>query len=400
MAHILLAWELGANLGHATRLRSIALALKARGHRVSFALRDVVGTRGLLGPELGPTLQAPLRLDAAPRAAWSLADVLLTCGYDTLQSLSGLAGAWQQLIELAGCDLVLADHAPTALLAARLAERPALHVGHGFSIPPRQSPLPVFRDWVAAPPSHAAESDERVLAQVNGVLRAQGRAPLPHLCDLFYPEQTWLCTWPELDHCAGAGRDAATYRGPDCEFQPGAAPHWPGSPGPRVFAYLRASHPDHAEVLRALHQRGLATLCFFPDRAHSKAATLVSPHIHFSEQPFDLQQVMADCALVVCHAGQATVAQALRAGVPCLLLPTQAEQFLMARQLERCGAGINAASRAQPVDYGALLAELVAPNGHYAAVARTMAQKYSGFDPAALAAQIAAAAEALVLPAA
>jgi UDP-N-acetylglucosamine:LPS N-acetylglucosamine transferase len=126
----------------------------------------------------------------------------------------------------------------------------------------------------------------------------------------------------------------------------------------------------------------------------------VSPHIHFSEQPFDLRQVMADCALVVCHAGQATVAQALRAGVPCLLLPTQAEQFLLARQLERCGAGVNAASRAQPVDYGALFAELIVPNGHCAVAARNMAQKYSGFNPAALAAQIAAAAETLVLPAA
>ncbi len=395
MAHVLLAWELGANLGHATRLRSIALALKARGHQVSFALRDVVSTRGLLGPELGPTLQAPLRLDGTPRVAWSLADVLLTCGYDTPQSLSGLASAWVQLIELTGCDLVLADHAPTALLAARLVGRPALHVGHGFSIPPRQSPLPVFRDWAAVSPSHAAESDALVLAHVNGVLLAQGRAALPQLCDLFYPEQTWLRTWPELDHYAGAGRADSEYLGPDCEFQPGVAPHWPATPGPRVFAYLRASHPDHAEVLRALHQRGLATVCFFPDRAQSKAATFVSPHIHFSEQPIDLQQVMADCAVVVCHAGQATVAQALRAGVPCLLLSTQSEQFLMARQTERCGAGINAASRAQPVDYGSLLAELSAPNGEHTLAARAMALKHQGFDPAGLMVQIVAAAEAL-----
>ena len=395
MSHILLAWELGANLGHATRLRSIALALKARGHRVSFALRDVVSIRGMLGPELGPTLQAPLRLDAAPRAAWSLADVLLTCGYDSLPSLSGLAGAWQQLIELTGCDLVLADHAPTALLAARLAGRPALHVGHGFSIPPRQSPLPIFRDWAAVSPAHAAESEALVLAHVNGVLQAQGKPALPHLCELFYPEQTWLLTWPELDHCAGAGRAATEYRGPDCEFQPGVAPHWPATPGPRVFAYLRASHPDHAEVLRALHVRGLPTVCFFPDRAQSKAVAFESPHIHYSEQPLDLRQVMDDCALVVCHAGQATVAQALRAGVPCLLLPTQSEQFLLARQVERCGAGINVASRAQPVDYGALLAELSAPQGRHTLAARAMAHTYSSFDPAGLMAQIAASAEAL-----
>lgn len=393
MAHFLLAWELGANLGHATRLRSVALALKARGHRVSLVLRDVVGSHGLLGPELGSVFQAPLMLHAAPRVAWSMADVLLSCGYDSAHTLRGLAGVWKSLIELSGCDAMVADHAPTALLAARLTGTPVVHLGIGFSIPPRESPLPIFRDWAQVQPGHAAASDGQALAIVNAVLAAQGLPTLQHLHELFHPERTLLCAWPELDHSAGLGRTASDYHGPDCEFMPGEAPAWPDAPGPRVFVYMRAAYPEHAEVLRALVARGCSTVCFFPDRAASNAAAFESPHIRFSTRPIDMRAVLPDSALVVCHAGQATVAQALRCGVPCLLLPTQTEQFLLARQFERFGAGINAGSRARPVDFGALIGELTQPAGPHAAAARALADKYRGFDPTRLTAQIVAAAE-------
>ena len=65
MAHFFLCWELGGGLGHAGRLKSIALPLRARGHQVSFVLRDLVLTRRLLAdPQLGgmATLQAPVWL--------------------------------------------------------------------------------------------------------------------------------------------------------------------------------------------------------------------------------------------------------------------------------------------------------------------------------------------------
>ena len=38
---ILIAWELGANLGHLLPLLVLARALRTRGHRVLFAMRDL-----------------------------------------------------------------------------------------------------------------------------------------------------------------------------------------------------------------------------------------------------------------------------------------------------------------------------------------------------------------------
>ncbi len=396
MAHFLLAWELGANLGHGTRLRSVALALKQRGHQVTFALRDVVSVRDLLSPELGRVFQAPLRLNMGSKPAFTMADVLLSCGYDSVPTLGALTQAWTALLDACGCDVVLADHSPTALLAARLADVPALHIGSGFAIPPRETPLPVFRDWASVEASHADQADAHALACINDVLSVSGAMPLKHLWQLFYPQKTLLCAWPELDHYAGRGRSTAEYRGPDSEFVPGVSPQWPDAKGPRVFAYLRANHPEHGAVLRGLIKQGCATLCFFPDREASSSTPEASEQLRYCAMPVDMKQALAECELVVCHAGHATLAQTMRSGVPSLMLPTQTEQFLLARQVERFGVGINAAALPRPVDYAALIGQLMRPDSSHRAAAHEMAQRYRRFDPAALTTEIVLAAESLL----
>jgi hypothetical protein len=47
------------------------------------------------------------------------ADILLRFGYADSNDLLGLVVAWRELMRLTGFELVLADHAPTAILAAR-----------------------------------------------------------------------------------------------------------------------------------------------------------------------------------------------------------------------------------------------------------------------------------------
>lgn len=393
MASVLFAWELGANLGHLTRLRPVATALQARGHTLSFALRDVMGGHALLPPGLGRLYQAPVAINPQPRPAWTMADVLIACGHGHAGGLAGLVAAWRSLLEASACDAVIADHAPTALLAARAMGVPALHIGHGFSVPPRLSPLPVFRDWAPPPGAHAGAVDAQVLHCVNSVLRDAGARPLDRLCDLFYPERTLLCTWPELDHYGGLGRAAGDCIGPDCEYMPGAEPTWPGGTGPHVLAYLRSTHPGHAEVLKALAACGLPTLCHLPgdgaEPAHAQS-------LRYSRQPLDLRRALPRCSLLVCHAGQASVAQALRLGIPVLMLPEHAEQHLLARQVERSGAGINAATLPQPVAYEPLIAAMTQHDSPQAQAARAVAQRHARFDPAGLTARIVDAAESLV----
>jgi hypothetical protein len=396
MARFLFAWELGANLGHLTRLAPVARDLKARGHEVVFALRDVSAVHQALDRGLGRTLQAPVFLHAPPSPSWSMADVLLTCGYGSAGALGGLVDAWCGLFELSACDALIADHAPTALLAARVVGVPALHLGHGFTVPPRESPMRVFRDWSAVPEGHAAQSDARALANVNAVLQTRGAAPLAQLWQLFHPERTLLCTWPELDHYGARGA-VDPYLGPDCEFLSGAAPAWPPGTGPRVFAYLRPQDPQHIPLLQALAALGHPTICFLPGMGSITHALPRASNIHYSDRPLDLQQTLPQgCRLVVCHAGQATVSQSLLHGIPCLLLPMHAEQFLMARRAEGTGAAINAASQPRPTNHAALVSQLLQDGGPHQQAARAFAHKYREFDASQLSANVVAACESLL----
>ena len=89
---------------------------------------------------------------------------------------------------------------------------------------------------------------------------------------------------------------------------------------------------------------------------------------------------LPECALCICHAGEATLAQSLLAGVPLLLLPTQTEQFLIARRVGLTGAGINAAERKRPMDYAALIGPMLGDSGQRLA-ARAFAWRYKDFTP-------------------
>jgi UDP:flavonoid glycosyltransferase YjiC (YdhE family) len=387
MAHIHLTWELGGGLGHAGRLKPLAQALMAGGHRVSLSLRDLVHTHALLADLHAPKLQAPVwlhRAEGMPPTQASLAEILLTCGYLDARAVRGLVGGWRDMLQLLKPDLLVCDYAPTAVLAARSLGLRCASVGIGFYMPPQHRALPSLRDWEAIPAQRLAGAEARVLATANSVLAAHGAAPFTHASDLLLGDVPLLCTWPELDHYDRNELPAGQrWFGPSFLPQTGEAPLWPAGHGPKVFAYLKSDHPDHAALLRALADQGCRTLCYLPEVAGGKPPPVVSPLIHYAAGPVSLGDAFSDCALCVCHGGEATLVQALLAGVPVLLLPMQAEQFLISRRVASTGAGVNAAMLRRPVDWPALLHKLLGEPGYREAAAR-FSQRYRGFNQAVL----------------
>ncbi|QBE66188.1 glycosyltransferase [Pseudoduganella lutea] len=345
MAHIHLVWELGGGLGHAGRLKMLARVLLARGHRVSFALRDLGCTQRVLADLPVPRFQAPVWLQPAeglPSNHASLAETLLAVGYLDVPGLAGLVAGWRALFEEIAPDLVVADHAPTALLAARTLHVPTSSVGIGFSSPPADRPLPCLRDWDGVAPQRLARAEAHVLNVANAVLEMHGAPELLHAARLLLGDAPLLCTWPEFDHYGRAPAEAE-WLGPVGLPLGTAAPAWPPGDGPRVFAHLRHEHGHHAAVLQALVDEGCRVLCYLPEVAAGRAAPLSSPRIVYSAQPVALEAALHGTVLCICHAGEGTVVQSLLCGVPVLMLPMQLEQFLMARRVESWGGGINGA---------------------------------------------------------
>ncbi|MGC4061850.1 MAG: glycosyltransferase [Aquabacterium sp.] len=382
MARFLLCWEFGGGLGHAGRFKPLAQELIQRGHHVDLMLREIVHTRSLLSDLGVRILQAPMwshQTVGLPNPVISLAEILLGNGYLQAESLTGLVAGWQGVMDMARPDVVVSDYAPTATIAARTRGIPVASVGIGFYLPPDQAPLPPFRTWEPIQPGRVDHYDRMALNTVNTVLAQQGAQPMAKLADALRGDLPLLCTWPELDHYRrGALPEGQAYHGPTFLPSGGETPQWPEGDGPKVFAYIRGSHPDHAPLLQALDLMGCRTLCYMPEVAAGKPVPVSSPRIRYAKAPVHLGEALPQCQLVACHAGEATLAQAIMAGVPLLLLPTQAEQFVMATRVEESGAGINVATRPRPTPFQAMLDTLLNKPDH-ADKTKALAARYQGF---------------------
>lgn len=217
MSRILFAWELGMNYGHLARQVPISERLRAGGHEVFFAVRDVRVAAEILGRQGVRFVQAPLS-HPGRRMQASLVNysgLLSAIGYGDAHTLSGMVRAWLNLLELVQPDMVEADHAPTALLACRIAGLPALPVGNGFEIPPARSPLPSIRPWESVPPERLHQVDRRVRLVINQLLKEFQAAPLAHITELFESHGKVLATFAELDHYGV--REGESYAGPSCQ---------------------------------------------------------------------------------------------------------------------------------------------------------------------------------------
>jgi UDP:flavonoid glycosyltransferase YjiC (YdhE family) len=388
MARILLASELGANLGHVGQLLPLASELRVRGHEVIFAVRDV--------PRIGPLLrrldfrcvQAPFwqrrgRPDMAPPCSYS--EILQHYGYRDAKVLLGLLTAWRQLYALIEPKVVICEFAPTALLACRGLNIARVQFGFGFSVPPKVKPLPSFRSWEAVPRGRLEASDATVLDTANAALRHLGAKPLESALDLFDAEAEFLCTFRELDHYRR--RSEARYSGPMYVVNEGGAAAWPHSGRQRVFVYMRPSSSAFERTAQALTELGYDVLWVASGVSSEVRQRYEGPRFVFSRVPVRLDEVSMLADAAVLQGGHGTVAAMLLEGIPLMLFPEHAEQGIVARNVSDIGAGIIAAGIGSDRAHEMLSA--LVQRSVYKTAAQTFADGYKGFEPASAAAEIA-----------
>jgi UDP:flavonoid glycosyltransferase YjiC (YdhE family) len=92
-----------------------------------------------------------------------------------------------------------------------------------------------------------------------------------------------------------------------------------------------------------------------------------------------VSRLLPDADVVICHGSHQMTAQALLAGKPLLMLPTQLEQFLIMQRVVRFGAGLGIDMMAPRADFAAAIAALTQNRG-FAQKAREFAQRYAGHD--------------------
>jgi hypothetical protein len=343
MAKIVLVWELGADLGHISRLAALATRLQQKGHTVTLALSNTAELQRLYSAdspsyEVVPAPQWPDKPAKLSREPANLSEVLLALGYHKHEALTQRVWAWRQIFSALTPDLIVFDYAPTALLAARDFCCPKISLDDPFTRPPNLSPLPAYDNSIST--QNLRLSDDKLITVVNKVLDAFGLEKIEHVCDIFHTSKSFLLSIAELDPFA-EWRKADNYVGPIKNPTTGTHKiNWTSvTPTKKAFAYLKPSYPAIRELLTALAQLNLETKIFLPG-AHADILKFCSDYgLDIATTPFDLADLnQAD--LAICHGGHATSLQAVLQGVPLLIIPLQQEQLATARKCIASGLGL------------------------------------------------------------
>ncbi len=378
MANCLLTWELGEGLGHATVLRPMVEALLEHGHTVFAAMRDIIKSRRAFARLPVVYLPAPFHLAPGTQVdrPRTFAHVLANVGFAKTDELSTLVSAWQHLYDLIQPDLLIFDHSPMAMVAARGRRIRKVVVGTGFEIPPDQYPLPAFSSDSEPLSQQDTCHENKILDHINAVLIKLGVEPLTQISSLFTGcDATILATFAEMDHYSV--RKSAEYWG--CwPNQGGAPPRWPAGNRLKTYAYLKP-FPNIIRLLEMLRDKRLPSLVCFDGPAERISRYFTSDIVQVTDRPFDLAEIGRTCDLAIVTGSHGATASLLLSGKPLLLLPNHTEQAITARNVACLGAGLVA----NPKEFEHVqsqFSELLSRRPEFERAARRFAQKYAAFD--------------------
>ena len=376
---VLLAWELGGGYGHLHRFMPIVDRLVTEGCEVVLAVQSLetydalFRDRGLY-PVAAPVLQAATR----PVRIESWADLAFNAGYTTADAVLHMVTVWSAILRDHAIDLVVAEFAPGAVLAARAVGLPSLAIGGGWILPPPARPLPAIRFWQPPMDEALAQSEARLLDVVNAALRSMGTKPLANLGTLFEPQDCCLCSLPEVDHYAGRG--PADYFGTIYNLTEGAVARWPTGAEPRCFAYLNGAHPALRTVLRALATTGWPTILHLRNGPAESTIDSLPSNVWLAPRPLRLDDILTERPIVICQGLNLSTA-ALVSGCRLLLAPEHLEQATLANRIVSQGLGLALDPKADGAQAIATLRQL-ADDARLQATVSNFAVRYDGYSPA------------------
>ncbi len=392
MATYLFTWELGYGLGHLINLRPLVAGLSARGHRVALVLRDLAKAGSIFNAESISCWQAPFKQQRTRYLGptLSFSHILYENGFCDAGELRTLSEAWRNIFRQVDPDVIVFDHSPTALLAARGSRAKRVTLGTGFFLPPDQTPMPCLQPWLNPDPAQLLRDDQTVLDVANQVLEHLRLPPLEHLAALYHPsDEHLLVTFSELDHYGA--RPGVRYWGAwSGGF--GKQPVWPAASGKKIYAYLKP-FPELPALLDVIRRSGQPAIVFGNEIPEELRRRFQGSTVRFETEPLDIDRVAQECDVAILNANHGTAVSILRAGKPSLQIPIYVEQSLLAMAIMRMNAGLPAPPD-QAVEIERQFQKLLAEGERLQGAAR-FAERYADFDEHRQIAEIVARLESL-----
>jgi len=340
MKKILFAWELGAHYGHIAQLIPVARRLRELGCEVRFALGDISTAAELLTPEGFSFLQAPMvrQPKRYPGAPASYADIMRRFGFGDAATLQSLVLAWKELYRLVNPDVIVLHNAPVATLASWHSHARRVTLGMGWDAPPLETPMRRF--WPRANVSHAAIAaiQAEVDLNVSSALRRLDQKSDSTLTQIFRTDQRLLSTLPELDHYPDREAESI-YVGPLFMDDVGIAVKYPCGTGPKTFVYLRNETPHYREVIKALAARDGRYVAVLPDLDLELKRQLTERGWQVTAQAVNLESIAGATDIAVTNGGHGVLSYFALKGIPCLYLPGNIDQLMLASRAAEAGLG-------------------------------------------------------------
>lgn len=388
MTRVLCCWELGGGYGHLFRLAPIGMELAKRGCQVGYVIPNGACGTAFLQAHTHQILHAPVW--QTPFKAHPLSQTysqnLLRNGYWHREFMQHQLLGWLALFDSWQPDVILAEHAPSALLAARKSGIPRVAMGTGFSFPPLTTPMPGLQPWFILPERYLIKCEKEFLSCVNPVLQDLGIPALTAVADLFEGAVQLLCTLPELDHYGA--RPDTRYWGPVIYTPQDKEAPWPSDKRDNVFLYIKPEHRFFRQIIYLLKEMGLPTLVFAPGLSHEEQRALQGENLSISLYPVNLKTAATHCCLMISEGGHNAGALMLLAGIPLFICPGQLEQAVWAHRVSEQGLGMTTGYFDHAPDFRARLEAMLSDSG-IAGRVKTFATKYAAFDPIKQVAEIA-----------
>jgi len=339
MASVILCSELGRGSRHLANLADYAVELEAQGFAVRLITHDLSAAFEI--PEFfdlaffqGPVYRDFTHEEDKQRTKLlSYSSVLRANGYESVFTLAPLLRGWLHLLATLKADIVVAEHAPTAVLAAKLLKIPCIMTGTGFSVPPLLAPMKSIAPWVKVDDNDLLMEDRLLVQTVNDAIKELGfgDVEVESAKDIISHAAQWIVSIPELDHYTGR-RQPYVVKWTDSKKR--AEPRWPAGSGDRIFVYLDAKSP----YLKPLLSHA-PTLAVVPGISNGLIELYHGTHIKLQREFIDLRHAVDKCKVFITDGDHDITYDLLSLGAPSIFLPSEAENRLLAHRVVANGLG-------------------------------------------------------------
>lgn len=367
------------------KLAECATELRAQGHTVRVVCADIATAHQM--PEFKKTsiFQAPranVRLDEKMPRPINYSSLLQQHGYDNAETLTPVLRVWLHLLATLDVDLVITDHSPTALLAAKLLMTPCVMLGTGYTIPPRSNPVASSTPWKHIDgdggEAELEVEDKRLVEVVNQSIQALkfDKVQIKQAQELYSHAEQWVMSLPELDHY---GQRDESYVVHWSTTQSAEAPLWPDTPGEKIFLSMDARSPHLKLLLEQLQKRGDPVLAVIPNATSACLENFTSNTIKVQREYVDIKAASEQSRVFINHCGHDLVYELLMQGMPSILLPNDPENTLFAYQLAKQKLGFPGPAKPSRLNIDELI-ESAAKNDQVWANASRLSLNYQNHE--------------------